>query len=924
MNKSIIITISLLLLGFGMKAQQHNYAWKIGIHTGIANYYGDLSYQFWDAHHKLTNPFQNLDFIGYGLSVEHHFTRTVGLRLLGMKSQIVANDRTYQDNELYNRSLNVQTDIIDATLLTTIYLDNGRLLGKRAVIAPYFLIGAGLTYFDAKGDLLASDGGQYYYWSDKTIRNLAENDPNAATAAIIEQDQSYETSLRPLQTEGVDYAPFTWNVALGLGLKFRLSERFHIHLEGLVRYTGTDYLDDVSGNYPSNYQDAFQAYASNPSEQLTTERGTSPAMNDWYGFVGLSLHYSFVQKTYPIQPSIIYTTEVPLYTTETIVENTMDNAEIVAVDTVFALDTTAVVVDTIIGDTTVMVEVPTDTTTVVEKTVKIDEEVIVAVDSVSDDTLITTIETLVEGDSVMSDTLTTIVETVVEKEPVPSNTEQWYQYQLNLQKQSYEHALEKQALEYRYDSLKNSLKNPNNANYELLEQRYKYERQLQEQAHQQALEQQAAKYRLELQQKEQALKLKDADNKAKELELNHQLYLQKQDYDYQLKVKALEYQLQLERLKQQASPSTGSIPIKEKRVVIETLIPEEIVEVQDTIKKDEQDTIGQLPNGVVLVSEDSEKGVIIEPKITEGDREINAATPVETVMIDNSSMESITEQLTTLSVQLVLQQEQLNQLLAKQNTDKIPATTVVEVPIAVHDTIVESVVKTVPANQQAMDSLRAANNALQLRIQALNLALAQQPITTTQSQTDTVRVVEQDSIYLTDKTQENLLRKELARQVTLSNDLVAKLAKNKATKAAQDKYIDSLNKVVIDLQNQQKSVTSDLEQFLNKSASTYVTKIYFESGRSSLNLQAKETLTTLVKHLEAYPEVRYMVKGFASKTGSKTVNQRLSRERAQEVVTYLAAQGVIKDHLNLSSLGDSESQSDNELDRRAEVHLKFE
>jgi len=949
--RNIIIIISLLLLGFITKAQQHNYAWKIGIHTGIANYYGDLSHQFWDAHHKLTNPFQNLDFIGYGLSVEHHFTRTVGLRLLGLKSQIVANDRTYDDSKFYNRSLNVQTDLIDATVLAIIYLDNGRLLGKRAVVSPYFLIGGGLTYFDTKGDLLAADGGQYHYWSDKTIRNLAENDPNAATATVIEQDQSYETSLRALQTEGVEYAPLTWNVALGLGIKFRLSARFHLHLEGLVRYTGTDYLDDVSANYPNNYQDAFQAYASNPSQQTVVERGESPEMNDFYGFVGLSLHYSFVQKTYPIRPSMIYTTEAPLWKEEAVpvVENTVEvmDSNVVADTMVTIIKDTVSIVDAPVEDsiiteeelvvvedtdTTVVVDEPTDTTTVVEKIVEIEQEVTTVVDSVSGDTLVTMVETTVEvdtrveGDSIVSDTMVTMVETVVEEEkatePVPSKTAQWYEYQLELQEQRYQHALEKQALEYRFDSLKNSQQNPNTSGTGLLEQRYQYERQLQDQAHQQALEQQEAKYRLELQQKDHALELKDADNNTKQLELKHQLELQKRDFDYQLKVKELEYQLKLERLKQQTSPSTGSIPIKKApRTVV---IPEEIVDVQDTIKKDNQNTIGQAPDGVVLVKEEVE---IEEPSVAETVQEEaleQDSVPEKIIIVDNGSMLPVKEQLNTLSAQLAVQQAQLNRLLAMQRKPDVVNETVVEKTTVVRDTVVKSVVKTVPADTKAIDSLKAANNALQLRIQELNLALAQQPIVKTTNGQDTITVIEQDSVYITDKAQENLLRQELKRQVSFSNDLVAKLAKNKAEQANQKKYIDSLNNLVGQLQNQQKSVTSDLEQFLNKRASTYITKIYFESGKSSLNLQAKETLTTLVKHLEAYPQVRYWVKGFASKTGSKTVNQRLSTERAQEVARYLEAQGVSKDRLEVSSLGDSASQSDNELDRRAEVHLKFD
>lgn len=97
-----------------------------------------------------------------------------------------------------------------------------------------------------------------------------------------------------------------WAIVFGFGFKVRVSERIYIHGEALLRYTGPDYLDDVSGNYRSNYDNSFQAYASNPSGRAGQERGNSPDNTDWFGQGLVSLHYSFGEKTQDARTSMIY------------------------------------------------------------------------------------------------------------------------------------------------------------------------------------------------------------------------------------------------------------------------------------------------------------------------------------------------------------------------------------------------------------------------------------------------------------------------------------------------------------------------------------------------------------------------------------------------------------------------------------------
>ncbi len=58
-------------------------------------------------------------------------------------------------------------------------------------------------------------------------------------------------ALRPLQTEGVYYSPINIAIPLGVGFYFTFQRKHRIGFEAIWWKTFTDYLDDISGNYPS-------------------------------------------------------------------------------------------------------------------------------------------------------------------------------------------------------------------------------------------------------------------------------------------------------------------------------------------------------------------------------------------------------------------------------------------------------------------------------------------------------------------------------------------------------------------------------------------------------------------------------------------------------------------------------------------------
>jgi outer membrane protein OmpA-like peptidoglycan-associated protein len=310
MKKTFLIIFNLVLT-CSIFAQQDSYKWRVGLHGGIMSYYGDLSNSYFDAQHPFVNPTDNLDYLSYALSIENNFSKTFSWKLQASQGQFQAYDRSidFDGNTLSNinanRAINVQTDITNLAFTLNFYTDNDWLFSQKAWVSPYFSIGAGITRFTPYGDLFLENGNRYYYWSDGTVRDDAETN---SSANIIEQDLIFETNLANVQAEQADYRNTTLSFPLGLGLKFRISDRINVNAEVIGQYTLTDYLDDVSATYPTNYDNPLQAYASLPGTSSSTNRGnTDNNLNDIFGMASISLHYSFGYKMESFLPPSLYT-----------------------------------------------------------------------------------------------------------------------------------------------------------------------------------------------------------------------------------------------------------------------------------------------------------------------------------------------------------------------------------------------------------------------------------------------------------------------------------------------------------------------------------------------------------------------------------------------------------------------------------------
>lgn len=293
-KKHIFLSIICLLIFTNAFAQQDNYSWRIGIGAGYTNYYGDLS------HYDL--KFKNIDALyryksnrtepieSFAFTLEKSLSPTVSLIGQFSRNVIYGNDSYDFRNNLnlnnpnFSRALNFRSTIQDYSIGFVFSTDNGKIFKQNAFFSPYVSIALGYSFFDTYGDLYDNEGNPYAYL------------PNGQLISNSSLNSQYETSLAPLQTEGKDYNQNTFNAGFGLGLKFRLTSRIGLHIESQFRYLFTDYIDDVSGNYPVIFDSPQQAYASNPSQAIRDSRG-SKSHNDLWAFHSISLRYSFGKPT---------------------------------------------------------------------------------------------------------------------------------------------------------------------------------------------------------------------------------------------------------------------------------------------------------------------------------------------------------------------------------------------------------------------------------------------------------------------------------------------------------------------------------------------------------------------------------------------------------------------------------------------------
>lgn len=109
---------------------------------------------------------------------------------------------------------------------------------------------------------------------------------------------------------------------------------------------------------------------------------------------------------------------------------------------------------------------------------------------------------------------------------------------------------------------------------------------------------------------------------------------------------------------------------------------------------------------------------------------------------------------------------------------------------------------------------------------------------------------------------------------------------------------------------------------------SYAKTILFDTGKSSFQKQTLPVLEAITAILKEYPEADFTIEGHTDSVGSKTLNQRLSDDRANAVMAYLVKNGISDLRLVAYGFGEdypidtNATRAGRKNNRRVEVKLR--
>ena len=235
--KYIVLTYVLLMFSTSASAQFDTLNTvlkpRIGIGTGTMSYFGEIQgYQGGFS--------SSINRLGGNLLVNAPLTKAFNFEFLAIYGKISANERTL------NRNFNFESRIRMGSISLQ-YNFYPYFSPTRSFWNPYVGLGISSFEFLSKSDLLAANGKAYHYWSDGSIMDLAEDDPNAANANPLVRDYTYETDLRAQDYDSLGrYREQSFAIPISLGFEMHITPRIDFRLGATLNYTFTDLIDNIS------------------------------------------------------------------------------------------------------------------------------------------------------------------------------------------------------------------------------------------------------------------------------------------------------------------------------------------------------------------------------------------------------------------------------------------------------------------------------------------------------------------------------------------------------------------------------------------------------------------------------------------------------------------------------------------------------
>lgn len=216
-----------------MMAQGQNFlSWKFNdryfsltLGTGSASYFGELNHN-----NKIHDGFSQLN-----TGIEVRLLNRIGARIEATYFNLNGRDANAQDSSFQKqRNLSFSSRNFQVQLNTIHYIKpyQGDYY-RRWTFDPYIITGVGYLNYNPTADL----NGQSF-------------------------------ALRDAQTEGEHYKKWTFTIPVGIGAKFKINDFTNINFEIAYNFTFTDYLDDVSKNFATEFSSSTAELLSNRKDEV--------------------------------------------------------------------------------------------------------------------------------------------------------------------------------------------------------------------------------------------------------------------------------------------------------------------------------------------------------------------------------------------------------------------------------------------------------------------------------------------------------------------------------------------------------------------------------------------------------------------------------------------------------------------------------
>lgn len=231
----------------------------------MLSFYGDVGNQ-----HKGGDPL--VTRLGYEVRASAPLTRWLEADLYAIHGRLGVNERDFARNHNFESRITVGG--------LRLRYNFQPLVNRERVVEPFVTVGFESVEFLTKTDLFDAQGRRYNYWSDGTIRDIAEDAPNAASAVEIQRDYTYESDVRELNRDGFGkYREQAFAIPVGIGARMDIGHGLDLRIGATMHFTTTDLIDGIT------------------AKSIDERKGNSA--NDRFLYSGVSIGYTIPMARKP-------------------------------------------------------------------------------------------------------------------------------------------------------------------------------------------------------------------------------------------------------------------------------------------------------------------------------------------------------------------------------------------------------------------------------------------------------------------------------------------------------------------------------------------------------------------------------------------------------------------------------------------------